>query len=106
MENTTTKCIIRLIDVLWIKKLLGKLLKFFVITKERNFMQHIKVRRGKLGRWRWFLIREGKHMAMCGIWGYKTKGEAEQAAVKAFSSKVEMEKADGFYFAGDRDFEN
>ena len=31
-------------------------------------MQHIKIKRGKLGRYRWFLYRDGKYRGSGRVW--------------------------------------
>ena len=62
------------------------------------------VKRGKLGRWRWFLQKNGKHRAMCGAWGYKTRQEAISAAMRDLSEAVKIDTEYECLFAGKRNF--
>lgn len=67
-------------------------------------MLKLVVRRGKLGRWRYFLLKDGKHRAMCGVWGYGSLEDARSAAVRDFSESVEIDGEYGPMYAGGRDF--
>lgn len=68
-------------------------------------MQQIRIKRGKLGRFRWLLYRNGKYQAGGRVWGHGSRRAAEKAAITAFGGGVEIETEDeGPLFAGERDF--
>lgn len=69
-------------------------------------MQSVEIKRGKLGRFRWFLNRHGKHVAMSRVWGYGSRRACEKAVMQDLGQAVELvTEEDGPVFAGERDFE-
>ena len=67
-------------------------------------MANVEVKRGRNGRFRWFLRKGGKFLAMGNPYGFSSQSKAIDNAVKVLSCSVIAEGEYGEMFAGERDF--